>query len=129
MIAAAEDIATILEAETEMVLGTDLFIGKELSKPDNCVTIFDISGEPADIALDGSSYQKPSIQLRIRNNNQLVASTLCQTLLGILDGLGNVVVGTTTYMIIYCSSGPALLDWDANERIRFIINFNIKRKE
>jgi len=126
---AAEDIATILQAETSLVLGTDLFINKEPASPDNCVTIFDVAGGPSEMALDASNYQQPSIQLRVRNKTQLTGSTLCNTLVAALDGMGNEEVGTTTYMIIYLTSGPALLDWDNNDRVRFIINFNILRKE
>ena len=129
MIATSEDIATILQAETSLVLGTDLFINKEPALPNACVTIFDTSGGGSDLTLDRAGYQRTSFQLRIRDSVQLTASTLCQTLLGVLDGLGNEAVGDTIYMVIYLASGPALLDWDGNDRIRFIINFNTLRKE
>jgi len=32
------------------------------------------------------------------------------------------------YTVIYCSNGPALLDWDDSNNARFIINFNIQRR-
>ena len=53
---ASRDIAQYLEAYgessgTDLNYGVDLFIGKEPSKPINCVTIFDTPGFPPDLGL------------------------------------------------------------------------------
>ncbi|KKL64285.1 hypothetical protein LCGC14_2166530, partial [marine sediment metagenome] len=45
-----------------------------------------------------------------------------------LHGKAGETWNATLYTVIYCSSGPALLDWDENNRPRFIINFNLQRR-
>lgn len=126
----AEDIKDMLAAESALALtfGTDLFIGREPSSPDNCVTIFDTGGRPPQLTFDNEFYGYPSIQIRIRNNHYQVGWALVEQIKLLLHGKGQETWNDTLYSVIYCSSGPAHLDWDENNRARFIINFNIQRR-
>ena len=127
----SEDIKDMLEAESSLGLtfGTNLFIGKEPTKPDNCVTIFDTPTLPPQLTFDRSErYEYPSVQIRVRNNSYTTGWTLAHDILNSLHGRGQETWNGTLYCLIRCSSGPALLDWDKNDRARFIINFNIQRR-
>jgi hypothetical protein len=129
---ASEDIKDILEAESSLglALGTDLFIGKEPADPNNCVTIFDTPGLPPQLTLagKGEDYFYPSIQVRVRNTNYLTAYSLADSIRDVLHGLAHETWNGTLYILIQCTQGPALLDWDENNRCRFIINFNVQRR-
>lgn len=127
----SEDIKDMLEAVSALGLtfATNLFIGLEPAKPDTCVTIFDGYGYAPDILLSGKTdYERPSVQLRVCNKNYKTGLTLAQEIKAALHGVENETWNGTLYTVIYCSSGPALLDRDENGRFRFIINFNLQRR-
>jgi len=127
----ANDIKSILVADTALGLvhGTNLFVNREPASPDNCVTIFDTYGAPARLTLDGKSYEYPSIQIRVRNNKQSEATRIINAIYSSLHGRAHETWNGAIYESIACSgSGPFLLDWDDNDRCRFVINFNVQRK-
>jgi hypothetical protein len=134
----AMDVRHMLEAGLEdsdsssgglgLVFATNLFIGKEPAKPINCVTIFDTSGMPPYMGLDTVGYEYPSIQIRVRNSSYVTGWNLIEGIKNSLHGRHQQTWNGTLYSVIYCSSGPALLDWDDNGNVRLIINFNIQRR-
>ena len=131
MNASSVDIKDMLEAESSLGLTflTDLFIGKEPAKPNTCVTIFDTPGFPPLLTLNGSdTYYYPSVQIRVRGADYITGWDLIHDIMVALHGRDNETWNATLYTVIYCSSGPALLDWDENSRPRFIINFNLQRR-
>ena len=130
MNASSTDIALILAAEIslELVLATNLFIGKEPVRPINTVTIFDTTSLPPKIGFDNQVYEQPSVQIRVRNANYQTGWNLIDAIKNILHGKGNETWGATFYTVIYCASGPAFLGWDENSRAWFICNFNMQRR-
>jgi hypothetical protein len=127
----SEDIKSMLVADTPLglIFATNLFINDEPTKPDNCVTIFDSPGFPPSLSLDGSKgYESPSVQIRIRNNSSKAGWALIQNIMISLHGRAQQTWGGTLYTVIYCSNGPALLDWDGNGNARFIVNFSLQRR-
>lgn len=129
MNAPSEDIKDILVAGSlGLTFGTNLFIGKEPSSPKNCTTIFDTYGRPPDLALANQGYERPSINIRVRNTSYMAGWTLANNIKNLLHGKEHETWNGALYTVIYCSSGPALLDWDDNNNARFIINFNAQRR-
>ena len=124
------DIKAILEYESSigLVFGTNLFIGREPAKPDNCVTIYDTPSYGPDLTMDKQSYERPSIQIRVRNENYVAGWTMIQHIMDHLHGRAQETWNGTLYSLIACSGGPALLDWDENNRVRFILNLNLQRR-
>lgn len=131
MNAASIDIKNILEAESSLglIFADNLFIGKEPTKPANCVVIFDTSSIPPQLAFVSQGYEYPSVQIRVRNIDYQTGWNLIEAIKTTLHGLGNITCGDYLYTVIYCASGPALLDWDTNSRARIICNFNLQRRE
>lgn len=130
----AKDIADLLAAQGSLSLtfATDLFIGREPTSPDNCVTIFDTPGMPPQLTLGAKSdagYYYPSIQIRVRNNSYADGWDLINDIKEYLHGLENVEQDGSIYDVIRCTQEPFLLDWDENDRARFVATFNINRKE
>lgn len=131
MNAVSEDVKDMLEAVSALGLqlgvGGNLFLNFEPAKPNNCVTIFDTSGYPPWLGLNGVGYEYPSVQIRVRSIDQVTGWALINAIKNALHGTRG-TWGGTLYTVIYCASGPALLDWDDNNRCRFIINFNLQRR-
>ena len=132
MNAVGEDIKDMLEDSSSglgLTFGTDLFIAREPTKPDQCVTIFDTGGLPNQLTLGmEGNYYYPSIQIRVRSNSYTDGWELIQNIMISLHGRGQETWNGTLYSIIKQSSGPALLDWDDNNRPRFVVNFDLQRR-
>jgi hypothetical protein len=132
MNATSEDVKDMLLSESSLGLefADNLFIGKEPVTPKNVVTIFDTYGRPPQLTLEGqgANYYYPSVQIRVRNSNYRTGWNLINSIMSVLHGRANETWNGTLYTVIYCSSGPALLDWDDNGLVRFIINFNLQRR-
>lgn len=131
----SDDIKDMLVADSALGLDFDahgntgnLYIGKEPSTPKNTVTIFDTAGYPPQLTMDVAVYEYPSFQIRIRNKNYIVGMGLAQDIVKSLHGRAQETWNGTLYSVIYCSSGPALMDWDDNGNARIVINFNLQRR-
>jgi len=129
---ASRDICSILEGQSSLGLtfASNLFVGKEPAQPDNCVTVFDIPGMEPSLMIDGSSGNLfPSVQVRVRNNSYKDGWDLIHNIENILHGIHSEVWNGTEYLLIEATNNPFLLDWDDNNRARFVVDFNIYRKE
>ena len=128
----SEDIKDMLVAESSLGLtfASNLFIGKEPKTPPNVVTIYDSGESPPQLTLggQGESYDYPSIQIRVRNSDYLTGWSLIQNITISLHGRSHELWNEALYTVIYCSSGPALLEWDDNGLVHFIVNFNLQRR-
>lgn len=125
------DIKDMLEADSGLGLkfGVDLFIGKEPDSPQRTVTIFDTHGMPPQLTFNAAErYEFPAFQIRVRSADYLDCAALISSIKDLLHGRANETWNETLYAVIYCSSGPAMLDWDHNGRVRFIVNFNCQRR-
>lgn len=132
MNAASEDIKDLLVAEGSslgLVFQTTLFIGKEPSSPNDTVTIYDTPGMPPDLSFDRTEiYNRSSFQIRVRNEEYDTGMDLARDIFDLLHGRAQETVNGTLYTVIRAVGEPALLDWDANDRPRFIINFDCQRR-
>ena len=127
----AVDIKDVLKdiSSLGLTFATNLFVGKEPTHPDNCVTIFDTpGGKPLLIYDKTEKYYYQSIQIRVRNNSYTEAFSLADEIEGELQGYAHETINNTYYSIIQTMGSPFLLDWDENGRARVIINFNIQRR-
>lgn len=125
----AVDIVDILEAESSLglILGTNIFIGREPITPINCVTVFDTGGR-SQANLTDQGYEYPDIAIRVRNTSYVDGWNIIENIKKTLHGIGNETWNGAYYASILCDYGPGLLDWDENSRARFYINFNIQRR-
>ena len=139
MNAPSDDVKDMLVADDDsssgvslnLVFATNLFTGREPAKPNNCVTIYDHAGFAPSLSLGGkedSGYEYPSIQIRVRNVKEQNAWILIDRIKNSLHARNHEEWNGTLYTVIYCSSGPALLEYDDNNRTILIINFNLQRR-
>lgn len=130
----AEDIANMLEAESSLglTLGDSLHMYREPAKPNNTVTVFEVPGmSPVGLLNsneDTSHYERPAIQIRVRNNKPEDNFALCYQIQNILQARCHEIWGDYYYSVIYSTSNPSMLDWDASNRVRIVLNFNVQRR-
>lgn len=107
-----------------------IYIGIEPSQPLNCITIFDTMGaQEHQLTFDKNEvYEYYAIQLRIRSISYQDGWQVINHIKTILHGRAQETWNDAYYALIRCTSGPAQLDIDKNQRFRFIINFNVQRR-
>jgi hypothetical protein len=130
MNAPAIDVRDMLLAEStlDLTYATNLFVGKEPTKPADCVTIYDTFGIPMQLNLETQGYEYPSIQIRVRNTSYENGWAIAEEIKNLLHGRAQQTWNGTLYSVIYCYSGPTFLDWDDSGRVHFVINFNLQRR-
>jgi len=133
MNASSVDIKDMLEAYgdssgLDVDFAENLFIGKEPKSPDNCITIFDTPGAAPALGLTSQGYEYPAIQIRVRNRKYIDGWNIIEDIKTALHGRAQETWNGTLYSVIFCTNGPAHLDWDDNGNARFIINFNLQRR-
>jgi hypothetical protein len=130
---AAVDIKSIIEyyyADSSDVDLYEIFVGKEPAEPANCISIFETGIGSPQLTFDRSEiYEYTSVQIRVRTTNYLNGWSIINEIKNILHGRANETWGGgTIYTLIRCSVSPALLDYDKNQRVRFVVSFNIQRR-
>lgn len=126
----ADDIRALIESNTSLVLGTDLFVGIQPDTPSNCITVADTPGMPREYTMTpGTEYYKPSVQIRSRNVTYLGGYTALFDVLAILEGLAHFDLSGSTYELIHVSAEPAFLGQDDKGNSLFAATFNIQRTE
>jgi hypothetical protein len=117
------------DSDLELIYGTNLFVGKEPSSPNNTVTIFDTYGYGPQLTLDKTGdYYYQSIQIRVRNTSYVSAMELGQNIVDSLHSRAGERWSGTLYTLIKNINGPAILDYDENNRVHIIMNFNLQRR-
>ena len=122
----SEDIKDILEDGTDLVFGTDLFIGLGPSSPDNVVVIRDSGGAAPETQY---TYKYPTVQIYVRNNSYQSGWKQAETIMSCLHALHGEVWGAVTYVLIKASSEIMFLGVDENNRAEFSVNFQIHRTD
>jgi hypothetical protein len=126
----SDDIKDILEAAgLGLTFQTNLFVGTlPAQAQDNCVVVYDTPGWEPDLTFNpDEKYDKPSIQVLVRNRDYRQAYDLVNDIKTELHGLGHEVWNGTTYELVRCSQEPFPLGHDEKNRVRFVCNFDIQR--
>lgn len=131
MNAPSEDIKDMLIAESGLGLtfAQNLFISKEKTDPDQIVVIYDTFGGMPDLTMDQQIYERPSIQIKVRSRDYSQGYNLINEIYLSLHGRAHETWNGTIYELIRAINSPTHFDWDERGRARFIVNFNLQRKE
>lgn len=128
MLPSSEHIKQMLIADADV--DTDaypIYVGAEPSKPNDCFTLFDY-GAGEQLTLDLTpSYSLPSVQGRVRATSYLDGWAFIESVKKSLHGRANEPWDGMFYALIQCLNGPMFMDLDENQRVRFVINFDIQR--
>jgi hypothetical protein len=130
MKASSEDIKDMLVAESSLglIFNENLFTGRIVLKPKEVVVILDSYGFPSKLALSNQGYEYPAVQILLRGVDYNDTMVLAMNIKDILHGRNHETWNEALYTVIACSSGPTLLEWDANGLCNISINFNLQRR-
>lgn len=134
MNAPSEDIKDMLAAESNLALtaGSNLFVGREppaRHEARDCVTIYDTPGTGPQLTTEADErYERPSVQIRVRNRSYITGWTLIHDIMESLHGRAHETWNGTLYTVIQAVSNPALLNYDDDGNVRFVLNLNMQRR-
>lgn len=128
----SKDIATLLSDQSSLGLtvGTDLFFSRMPDNPDDCVAIVDGPGNTPMLAQAklANNYYYSAITIYARNTDYTLGWQALNQIIEFLHGHSNEVIDGTYYALIKALSDPQVLEYDANERIVLMVNFEVQRR-
>jgi hypothetical protein len=120
----ALQIAEYLEDNSIGVVGSGIFAEFLPDAPDNAVVIFSTGGitESSSAVL---GYDKPTVQVRVRNTSQLAAYTAASVIYSLLQGARNFTLpdGTLVTTIQALQTHPVNIGRDAKQRCEYTQNY------
>lgn len=121
----AYDIAQMISSISSMpAFGTGVYVGREPDTPDNTITVFDTGGfEP----LVTSFYEKPTVQVRVRNKSYSIGYQLLDEIKQSLHGSYTNEEGGLIYAILVMADITGL-GYDTNGRALLVLNFALERR-
>ena len=132
MNSAAKDIVSILNGESSLGLtsGTDLFYSRMPDSPDKCVTCFDTPSRSPMMTYKQltSKYYYSGVSVWARDIAYDNAYSTLQAILEFLHANWNITVGSTYYALIKALNEPQVLNYDKNDRIIMMVNFDVQRR-
>ena len=131
---AGKDIASILEDQSSLglTLATDLFYGRLIDGDgfDNIVAVVDNPGDAPQLTLqkDTSGYKYSSVSIYVRNVDYDDGYAVIDSIVDYLHGLSGIVESGTLYTLVRAMADPQVLEYDENDRVVFMVNFEVQRR-
>jgi len=122
---AADDVMQILDAQTSLIPGTDLFVGIEPGSPNNVIVVYDTGGGQTDFV----GYRQPTVQVRSRNTNYIDGWDRINQVVEALDKLGSRTVNGTYHSTWWLQSDITFLQRDDKDRVIFVANLRGHRSD
>ena len=119
-----DDIADYLESQGIGTVGVDLFKGDTPEIPDNCVTIERYAGQSPGML----GYEKPGLQVRVRNKIRENAEIKIKSIETLLHCLCNTTLSGTRYLSIFAQQSPTPLGRDESNRFDLVQNYIITKE-
>lgn len=124
-----EDIGSYLQANSIGTLASDLFLGIMPSDPANCVTLYEYAGKPRVRKFGNTDIlEAPGLQIKVRNVSYALCRQKLEQIIVLMDGMNNVVLGSTKYLSIEANQGATPLGVDGNNRMVFTVNFSVLKE-
>lgn len=130
-----EDIAVALEGQfvwlrrPSTVVGPaigNLYLSDLPDAPDDAVALYQYPGEPPARTLGNSTaYEKPRLQVLIRNNSSNLANQQAYEITNFLKYINSETVNGVYYLQVFPVSSPAELGPDSKNRQRWAVNFSV----
>lgn len=132
MNAASKDTATLLASTSSLglTLATDLFYSRMPDQPDDCVAIIDNPGDAPMLGLKklSNNYHYSSVSIQVRNTDHDTGWGIINDIFQFLHGHSNATIDSTYYALFRAMADPQVLAYDENERIIFMVNFEVQRR-
>lgn len=129
---ASKDIATLLSEQSALALtiATNLFFSRMPDQPDDCVSVIDNPGEAPMLAQKklSSNYHYSSVSIQVRNTDYANGWDVINDIMQFLHGHSDETINSTYYTLIRALNDPQVLAYDQNERVIFMVNFEVQRR-
>ena len=126
--AVLSDLGTFLDTATiatvDLVIGTNLFLGRLPQTPDSCVALYETPGVgPGDhFGTAAPALESPGIQVRVRAADYATAQSLAVDVWKSLTTIANQSLSGTRYLRFAASQSPFSLERDDRDRAVFAFN-------
>lgn len=117
------DLATYLATQTNLVLGTNLYLSYQPEDPDEVVTMYDTGGVEPDRYLPTAD---PTVQVIVRAGDYQTAHDRAHEIANLLHGLTNQTIGDYYVYYIFLLGEPAHIGRDKRERDEYTLNLHLK---
>ena len=110
-----------------------IYLGRMPESPDRCITVYETGGVSSLHTMStgpgNAVLERPRAQVVVRapEGNYSTGREKIQEVVRLLDGLRPRMINTTQYYWAASVQSPFVLDRDANERIRFVVNFDVAK--
>lgn len=121
------EIGAYLAANSIGTVGTTIFYGQMPETPDDCVTLFEYAGEPPEDTHDAQHYEKPGLQVLVRDTSYSDARTKIASISALLHTLANTSLTGTKYLYIRAVQSPFVLERDSSNRVVMAQNFIVTK--
>lgn len=130
MNALAIDIKDMITDDSSLgyTFGTDLFISRMPNSPNNCITLYDISGASPDIGLQKEIYYRDGVQFVVRNNSYVEAMAAAWDIIESLQGRAGEIWNDVYYALILTMMTPSILGYDQSNRIEIVFSLEAQRR-
>ena len=128
-----DDVMTYLtSASVGLTAGTNLFAGTLPDSPDKVCAIYETGGTQPVHAMGAGPgnalVERPRLQVVTRAVSYQSARQLAHNVFQAMDGLTNVTINSTSYLLVQAVSSPAAMGLDGSGRPRLVMNFDIMKK-
>lgn len=116
----ANDVAEYLEDQTVGTVGTDIFVGMMPDTTNNCIAVYEYSGEPPE---NVGYVEHPRLSIKVRNATYSNGMGKARNILYKLHTLNNTTLESHTYLYVRAVGSINALGRDAENRAIFSIDF------
>ncbi len=123
------ELASHIESNNLATIGLNLFMGRMPDAPDTAVALYEYGGLKPVNTSDSRTpvYESPRVQVKVRDKSYENGRRWIQQIYLALHALTNICINETFYFAIFAIQQPFYLRRDANERVEFVCNFQVKR--
>lgn len=122
-----EDIGTYLQSNGVGTVGSDIFYSVFDSTSKNCILLIKQTGQSTKTTLRKDSILKrPELGVRVKNEDDVTADELAESIENLLDITYNKVIGSTRFKSIRAIAPHFFVSQDDNENFIYSINFALE---
>jgi|TARA_R110002020_G_scaffold2230_4_gene10432 hypothetical protein len=120
------DISARLDSQGRGTRGTDIFVARSPSSPDNVIVIYEFMGQEPYNTMGPSGtapyVKRPRFQVVVRNTSYASAQTLADQVYSDLHWFKG-TIGSTSYLLIRALNQPFSMGEDENKRAQLACNY------
>lgn len=123
-----DQVASYIDANTALVLGTDLFKGYLPDLPDTCVAVYETAGPAPRETLTLTLVERPNLQVVSRSVDYPGARVNAQNVWNLLHQVVDETLSGVRYLRMVPLQSPFYLGRDESLRVKFAFNMTVEKE-